>query len=507
MKTEKIKLRILGPLTLAIVLMLVAFVVVTYRFQKGEMESALEREAGTATNDYENFQTHETGKLSSTIKAIMGDEEMMQAFVRRDREGLIRSAAPLFEELKREEEITHFYFTGPDGVNFLRVHDPERYGDKIERLTMREAQRTGMESHGMELGPLGTFTLRVVRPWKYGGRLLGFIELGIEVEHIIEEMSTHLDSSVFLFLRKELLDRKSWEEGMKMFGRNYSWERFPETVAVEEIKGIPEIVAKDMAARRDVACCHEISASGANYRITVMPLMDAGGRQVGHLSLARDVTSWISAFRRNVAAVSAVCLIIGGALVWFFYVFLGRVEDDLAASRMGLEESEKKYRELVDNALVGVYKSTAGGDILYANEALVRMMGFGSAEEMAAGGSIVRYRDPAAREELIRRLKDGGRVTGFEAELLTRKGESRYGVISATLEGEAISGMIMDITERRRTEESLRKVHEELIEKTERLERFQRLVLGREQRIMELKGEVNGLLEKAGEKKRYGDKG
>jgi len=52
----------------------------------------------------------------------------------------------------------------------------------------------------------------------------------------------------------------------------------------------------------------------------------------------------------------------------------------------------------------------------------------------------------------------------------------------------------------------LRVASEELSERNERLERFQKITMGREQRIMELKAEVNGLLERAGEKKRYGEK-
>lgn len=60
-----------------------------------------------------------------------------------------------------------------------------------------------------------------------------------------------------------------------------------------------------------------------------------------------------------------------------------------------------------------------------------------------------------------------------------------------------------DITERKKMEDSLKKANKELLDKTTRLEIFQKVTLGREQRIMELKGEVNELLERLGEAKRY----
>ena len=55
-----------------------------------------------------------------------------------------------------------------------------------------------------------------------------------------------------------------------------------------------------------------------------------------------------------------------------------------------LQESEKKYRDIVDNALVGIYKTNLKGDILYVNEALWRMLEFETSEEMMAESVLKR---------------------------------------------------------------------------------------------------------------------
>jgi diguanylate cyclase (GGDEF)-like protein/PAS domain S-box-containing protein len=121
-----------------------------------------------------------------------------------------------------------------------------------------------------------------------------------------------------------------------------------------------------------------------------------------------------------------------------------------------LQESEKKYRDLVDNALVGIYKTNLKGDILYVNEALWRMLEFESSEEMMAESALLRYKNPKDREVLIKNLKEKGEVNNFDVELLTKTGKTKNVLLSATFYDDILSGMIMDITERKRIEEALR---------------------------------------------------
>lgn len=158
-----------------------------------------------------------------------------------------------------------------------------------------------------------------------------------------------------------------------------------------------------------------------------------------------------------------------------------------------LKESEEKYRDLVDNALIGVYKTNLKGDILFANKALAKMLEFESPEELMSGGVVARYKDPKDREVLIEKLKKTGKVDNFKVEVLTKTGKLKNILLSASLKGDVISGMIMDVTERIELENILKK-------RIKELEEFYDIAVGRELRMIELKEEIEKLRE---ELKRY----
>ncbi len=121
-----------------------------------------------------------------------------------------------------------------------------------------------------------------------------------------------------------------------------------------------------------------------------------------------------------------------------------------------LKESEKKYRDLVDNALIGVYKTHVKGNILYVNNALAKMLEFDSPEEMIRQSVLTRYKNVKDRDVLIGSLKEKGRVTNFDVEILTKTERTISVLLSAALDGDTISGMIMDVTELRRAEEAVK---------------------------------------------------
>ncbi len=138
-----------------------------------------------------------------------------------------------------------------------------------------------------------------------------------------------------------------------------------------------------------------------------------------------------------------------GAVVTFKDI-TERVEAEAA-----LKISEEKYRNLVDNAPVGIYKANFAGRFLYVNKALAATFEFDSPEEMMSENILARYKNPEDRAAFLDELKKNGKVSNFELDTISKTGKTIHIILNSTLEDGTISGMVLDVTEQKKLQAQL----------------------------------------------------
>ncbi|MCB9015378.1 MAG: response regulator [Lentimicrobiaceae bacterium] len=133
-----------------------------------------------------------------------------------------------------------------------------------------------------------------------------------------------------------------------------------------------------------------------------------------------------------------------------------------------LIESENKYRKLVENSITGIYKSTIEGNFIFANVALANLLEYNSTQELLSVPVYEIFAHAYKREEFLQVVVEQKSVTNFETILLTSRGVKKNVIINALFDNNEITGMIMDITERKLVEEEL-KLAKEKAEESDRL--------------------------------------
>jgi PAS domain S-box-containing protein len=112
----------------------------------------------------------------------------------------------------------------------------------------------------------------------------------------------------------------------------------------------------------------------------------------------------------------------GGGVAGLFGV--ARDITDRTRAEEELRRSEAKYRELVEGATYGIYRSTVEGRFLSANPALARMLGYDSEDALlAADSELDRHWGVGERERMLETSQRDQLIDGLEVEWRRKDGE------------------------------------------------------------------------------------
>lgn len=141
-------------------------------------------------------------------------------------------------------------------------------------------------------------------------------------------------------------------------------------------------------------------------------------------------------------------------------VIEGIIEDvsEQRAAFKALEQAELRYRHIFQHASEGIFQSTEDGRYLDANQALARIYGYATPQELMFDLSDIGkrlYVDHTRRNDFLQLMESRGEVLNFESEVYRRDGSviwiSENAHIVRDLQGELIcyEGTVQDITERK----------------------------------------------------------
>lgn len=136
-----------------------------------------------------------------------------------------------------------------------------------------------------------------------------------------------------------------------------------------------------------------------------------------------------------------------------------------------LKTSESKYRGIYANAIEGIFQATPEGRFLDASPSLARSLGYESPQELVAtitGAAHQPFFRPQDRNIVLQALEQKGELFGFETQFKKKNGDVIWVMISAKAVRDKhdeliyFQGFVIDITERKRAEEKIRKLNQEL---------------------------------------------
>lgn len=142
-----------------------------------------------------------------------------------------------------------------------------------------------------------------------------------------------------------------------------------------------------------------------------------------------------------------------------------------------LRQRDEWYRSIFEQTSEGVFRSTPAGQFTFVNQGLVRLLGYDSIDEvLALDIPNDLYLSPAVREALNVRYDISGDMQSYEIELKRKDGSPVPVNVSSRATRDAngnvlfYEGIIIDLTDKKKTERALNQFGAEIRAKSETLE-------------------------------------
>ncbi|EKD26135.1 MAG: pas/pac sensor signal transduction histidine kinase, partial [uncultured bacterium] len=146
-----------------------------------------------------------------------------------------------------------------------------------------------------------------------------------------------------------------------------------------------------------------------------------------------------------------------------------------------LMESEKKYRDIFENTLEGIFQTRINGSYISVNPALAKMYGFESPEELMKSRTDLSkdaYYDPKERDNFLKIIAEQGFIKNYEYEVKHKDGhkiwfdEDARAVKDKDGKVQYFEGFVIDITERKQAEAEIKFKNEELLKSNAEKDKF-----------------------------------
>lgn len=296
-------------------------VLMQYSFTQNSQALAQESVAGSQKL-FTILEAREISKMAAVSEALIVNPQIRDAFAAKDRDRLRELTGPLYPKLK-SEGITNWMFhtPEPDMSVFLRLHNPAKFGDHLNRFMDKEVARTHALVSGNELARAG-FAVRILRPVTDSkGGVIGYVELGEELGQFIHAMKSQTGNDFGLLLSKKFVDQQFWADSCAVWNRRNNWDDNPSFVVADKTTATESILSfqGDLASIPSQGMVLERYREGDSVFVRgIFPILDAAGNTVGAMFVVRDISAVYSAMRHTqniLVLVIVLCLLVGIVLV------------------------------------------------------------------------------------------------------------------------------------------------------------------------------------------------
>ncbi|QDX82132.1 hypothetical protein B9N43_13290 [Denitratisoma sp. DHT3] len=498
---------LVGFSSFLLVILFVALALGRNAREREDFEKMLAEQAARAQTAFQVAMANQQDQLV-TLAALVANSPRVSALFARGREAVLaegggaghRRAAEIRAALLQEVEPSwrvlqqqfglrqlHF-FLAPGALSFLRIHVPEKFGDRIDEIRplVVDVNRDRRARSGFEIGRVHS-GVRGVAPVSLptaegGATAIGAVEAGGSFEPILSLLDRQLTAGFAVVVDRARLESVVWPANRPPAGEKYvSCDCYLDTATRPEVRAW--LAAGVLPAYGDRFTSSLLAWRGRTYQVVRFPLRDyLGGRDprrapVGSVLVWSDVSDAVTGLRhqtwRNVV-INAFGFLAAEILLLLLLRYsraewqrqLDNATAAAQADRQAIASLSRRNELLLMSVGEGIFGIDRQRKVSFVNPAALKMLGYAREEAIGQDAhTLFHHRQSDGREShanecpMHQTLQDG--VTRTAEDWLFRKDGSGFPVqwtITAMIDQGVIEGAVaafQDIEVRRRTEEEM----------------------------------------------------
>jgi methyl-accepting chemotaxis protein len=214
-----------------------------------------------------------------------------------------------------------FHTPEPGMSVLLRLHNPAKFGDHLNRFMDTKVTRTHGIVVGNELGRAG-FAVRMIRPVSDAkGGIAGYVEFGEELGQFVHALKLQTGNDYGLILDKKYVDRQFWADSNSMWKRRDNWSDNSGYVVADRTTANDNIFQFQGALGTipDQGTVLERYSEGKSHFVRgIFPIHDVAGNTVGAMFVVRDISASYIKMQRTqdiLLAMTVACFVLGVILL------------------------------------------------------------------------------------------------------------------------------------------------------------------------------------------------
>lgn len=343
--------RTIIPVITILVVIMIGLAFYNYEAQVSVLEDNAEGTLKSALNTAQQSLDSSLNAYQQLAIIVAASPTAEAAFAKGDRAALLREYGPAYKLLKERFGLPSIKFDYPPATNFVRIHQPETYGDDQAdfRNTLVTVNKKFVSVRGIEVGRVG-IALRGVEPVSYKGRHIGSIEFGGDLGPALEATHAIFNADVGVLIGKQTATMAKIFDELKgkmiAIGGDYLLTNStnPELTQKLVTAGILSEADRRLTAGTGYLVTR-VNYADQDYFVGLAPLKDFSGATIGYLTVLMNQTAVVSKIRMslyiNVLIYAALLILISAAINFSLkktvigpVVNLTKIADDISMGKL-----------------------------------------------------------------------------------------------------------------------------------------------------------------------------